>query len=149
MDGNKLTKTSWIIIGTGFALAFLGVIVIIAGAPNAGTWMAIIGIGGAMLYLFWIVIQSLINRQPCSGGDSSEPCSPLSAATEECEKQSEQSVSECESQIDDENERERQRLADVEQKAYWIRNKLCRHCGGEFEGMLFKKCTHCGKTKDY
>lgn len=26
---------------------------------------------------------------------------------------------------------------------------VCQHCGGEFKGMLIKKCTKCGKGKDY
>ena len=26
---------------------------------------------------------------------------------------------------------------------------VCQHCGGEFKGMLIKKCTQCGKGKDY
>ena len=26
---------------------------------------------------------------------------------------------------------------------------LCRHCGGEFKGLFSKKCTACGKLKDY
>lgn len=25
----------------------------------------------------------------------------------------------------------------------------CQHCGGEFKGLLGKKCTSCGKPKDY
>lgn len=27
--------------------------------------------------------------------------------------------------------------------------KLCQHCGGEFKGLFSKKCTGCGKSKDY
>ena len=26
---------------------------------------------------------------------------------------------------------------------------LCQHCGGTFKGMFTKKCTNCGKEKDY
>lgn len=48
-----------------------------------------------------------------------------------------------------EEELEHQRAAEVEQRAFWIRNRLCRHCGGEFEGRIFKKCKKCGTPKDY
>ncbi len=34
-------------------------------------------------------------------------------------------------------------------KRYWVPNKKCRHCGGEFRGVLKKVCTACGKEKDY
>ena len=27
--------------------------------------------------------------------------------------------------------------------------KKCQHCGGDFKGMLKKKCINCGKEKDY
>ena len=26
---------------------------------------------------------------------------------------------------------------------------VCQHCGGEFKGWLIKKCSTCGKRKDY
>ena len=26
---------------------------------------------------------------------------------------------------------------------------LCQHCGGEFKGLLSKRCARCGKMKDY
>ena len=26
---------------------------------------------------------------------------------------------------------------------------VCQHCGGEFKGMLVKKCMQCGMFKDY
>ena len=29
------------------------------------------------------------------------------------------------------------------------RKGLCRHCGGEFNGFLTKKCKDCGRPKDY
>lgn len=44
---------------------------------------------------------------------------------------------------------ERKREETVDQRAAWIRGRRCRHCGGEFAGFLFKKCTSCGKNKDY
>lgn len=28
-------------------------------------------------------------------------------------------------------------------------NNVCQHCGGTFEGKLFKKCSKCGKVKNY
>lgn len=68
---------------------------------------------------------------------------------EKCRKQMDQDTAELQYEISEGNERERRRLADVDQKAYWIRNKLCRHCGGEFEGRIFKRCMNCGKSKDY
>lgn len=60
-----------------------------------------------------------------------------------------QATTDCQYETYEENALERLRLAEVDQKAYWIRNKLCRHCGGEFEGRFFKKCKNCGKSKDY
>lgn len=46
-------------------------------------------------------------------------------------------------------EKERQKV-ETDQRASWIRNKKCRHCGGEFIGGLFSKsCSSCGKKKDY
>ena len=31
----------------------------------------------------------------------------------------------------------------------WKQSNLCRHCGGTFEGRFIKKCSKCGKPKDY
>lgn len=44
---------------------------------------------------------------------------------------------------------EQQRQETVDRRAAWIRGNRCRHCGGEFAGLIFKKCTLCGKRKDY
>lgn len=35
------------------------------------------------------------------------------------------------------------------QQRGWRNAGRCQHCGGELKGFLIKKCTHCGKTKDY
>ena len=74
---------------------------------------------------------------------------PPYALTEEQIKQEAQAAAERLQRIEEEEQRERCRLADVEQKAYWIRNKLCRHCGGTFTGGLVKTCTKCNRKKDY
>ena len=37
----------------------------------------------------------------------------------------------------------------AEQKAIYRAKGLCQHCGGEFKGFLTKKCSKCGKSKDY
>lgn len=90
-----------------------------------------------------------LSRMETASNNSVYSFSQFDAIAEERRKQAELAVAEGQRKINEENERERKRLADVEQKAYWIRNKLCRHCGGEFEGRFFKKCTQCGKNKDY
>lgn len=39
---------------------------------------------------------------------------------------------------------------DQERKQASYRNKgLCQHCGGQLKGLFSKKCTACGKPKDY
>ena len=35
------------------------------------------------------------------------------------------------------------------QKDEWRTASLCQHCGGELKGFFSKKCTVCGKPKDY
>ena len=35
------------------------------------------------------------------------------------------------------------------QRAEYRRLKVCQHCGGKFKGLFTKKCSACGKTKDY
>lgn len=70
-------------------------------------------------------------------------------ALEEQLRQEELAAAERQQRIEEENQRERCRLADVELKAYRIRNKLCRHCGGTFSGKLVKTCTKCNRRKDY
>ena len=35
------------------------------------------------------------------------------------------------------------------EEEYRINHMLCRHCGGEFKGLFFKKCKDCGCRKDY
>lgn len=42
---------------------------------------------------------------------------------------------------------EERRLA--EQRASYIQRNLCQHCGGTFTGLFSKKCSACGKPKDY
>lgn len=56
--------------------------------------------------------------------------------------------SELKKRIEDFNEKESED-AQVELCATWIRNKKCRHCGGEFEGLFIKKCSLCKLPKDY
>ena len=82
-------------------------------------------------------------------GSNSSDLSRYITAIEERMIQAELAEIERQRIIDEENERERRRLAEVDRKANWIRNNLCRHCGGEFEGRFFKKCKSCGKSKDY
>ena len=42
---------------------------------------------------------------------------------------------------------EKQRIA--EKKATYRSKGLCQHCGGTFKGLFTKKCSNCGKEKDY
>ena len=37
----------------------------------------------------------------------------------------------------------------IEQSNRWQTQGLCRHCGGKFSGIFSKKCTNCGRAKDY
>ena len=36
-----------------------------------------------------------------------------------------------------------------ERKASYRRSGVCQHCGGQFKGLFTKKCSACGKPKDY
>ena len=36
-----------------------------------------------------------------------------------------------------------------ERERTWMKNKLCRRCGGKFKGTFKKVCSRCGKEKDY
>lgn len=36
-----------------------------------------------------------------------------------------------------------------EKKNGWMRSGKCQYCGGEFRGLFVKKCSSCGRTKDY
>lgn len=38
---------------------------------------------------------------------------------------------------------------DIALKQYRKKNKLCLHCGGEFNGVFTKTCSRCGTKKDY
>ena len=31
----------------------------------------------------------------------------------------------------------------------WKEHGTCQYCGGSFDGLLIKKCSRCGRTKDY
>lgn len=44
---------------------------------------------------------------------------------------------------------EEERRQKEEQKCKWRRAVLCQHCGGAFKGLFGKKCSSCGKPKDY
>ena len=46
-------------------------------------------------------------------------------------------------------ERERLNAQRMAQQAQWRNAGLCQHCGGTLKGFFSKKCTNCGKTKDY
>lgn len=37
----------------------------------------------------------------------------------------------------------------VERREKLQRDCVCQYCGGEFKGLILKKCSHCGKRKDY
>ena len=37
----------------------------------------------------------------------------------------------------------------VEQQAAYRSQGVCQHCGGTFKGLFGKKCSNCGKPKDY
>ena len=37
----------------------------------------------------------------------------------------------------------------IEEKASFRSQGLCQHCGGTLKGLFTKKCTSCGKQKDY
>ncbi len=40
-------------------------------------------------------------------------------------------------------------LAELKKQLLWENGGLCRHCGGKFKGLFKKKCSQCGKKKDY
>ena len=51
-----------------------------------------------------------------------------------------------------ERERRRQeeeRQEDLRRKAARRQNGVCQYCGGTFSGLFTKKCTNCGRVKDY
>jgi len=54
-------------------------------------------------------------------------------------------------QAEEEKQRleEHQRQRRIEQSNRWKKQGLCQHCGGKFTGLFSKKCTVCGKAKDY
>lgn len=117
--------------------------------PNVG-W----GLDGAYIKGDKIVLiggdYESANREPVSFESvASIPYPYVNPYTEEQLLQLKKIAEEQQRKIEEENELERKRLANVEQKALWIKSNLCRHCGGEFEGFLFKKCVRCGKNKDY
>ena len=37
----------------------------------------------------------------------------------------------------------------IERKKTWRSTGKCQHCGGAFKGLFSKKCTSCGREKDY
>ena len=43
----------------------------------------------------------------------------------------------------------KERQQQVQRAANWIAAGRCQHCGGAFKGLFEKKCTNCGKPKDY
>ncbi|NGM17547.1 leucine-rich repeat protein [Eggerthellaceae bacterium zg-893] len=53
--------------------------------------------------------------------------------------------------IEEKNKRiEKENKEQAERQAkYYRRQGLCQYCGGEFRGLLVKKCSRCGKRKDY
>ena len=57
--------------------------------------------------------------------------------------------------IEDQKERkekeikEKERNERLEQMAAYRSRGLCQHCGGEFKGLITKKCSRCGITKNY
>jgi hypothetical protein len=34
----------------------------------------------------------------------------------------------------------------AEQSKAWLQQGLCRYCGGQLSGLIFKKCKSCGKA---
>ena len=48
---------------------------------------------------------------------------------------------------------EKERILKEKAKAELIVSRktqnLCQHCGGAFKGLFTKKCSSCGKEKDY
>lgn len=40
-------------------------------------------------------------------------------------------------------------IREINAKNYWIPNKKCQYCGGEFKGAFKKICEKCGREKDY
>lgn len=42
-----------------------------------------------------------------------------------------------------------ERLQNTDIKQYRQQQGLCPYCGGQFKGLLFKRCSSCGKPKDY
>ena len=51
----------------------------------------------------------------------------------------------------EQQEKHEKRHQQVQQKLMSERREqnLCQHCGGTFKGLFTKKCSSCGKEKDY
>ena len=66
-------------------------------------------------------------------------------------------ISDLEALTDSENARQltqliQQKIATItaeKQRATYRSQKVCQHCGGKFKGLFSKKCSVCGKIKDY
>ena len=66
-------------------------------------------------------------------------------------------ISDLEELTDSENARQlaqliQQKIAAItaeKQSATYRSQKVCQHCGGKFKGLFSKKCSVCGKVKDY
>ena len=66
-------------------------------------------------------------------------------------------ISDLEALTDSENARQltqliQQKIATItaeKQRAAYRSQKVCQHCGGKFKGLFSKKCSVCGKIKDY
>ena len=44
---------------------------------------------------------------------------------------------------------EQKRIAEEKQRSAYRSQDVCQHCGGKFKGFFSKKCSNCGKEKDY
>ena len=46
-------------------------------------------------------------------------------------------------------EERRKKMSEVRQRENYRAWGVCQHCGGEFKGLFRKKCSVCGREKDY
>ena len=49
----------------------------------------------------------------------------------------------------EQKEREEEEFRKKAQQEKWRHSGVCQHCGGQLKGLFGKKCTVCGKPKDY
>lgn len=91
-------------------------------------------------------VKNLIAAQ--QGFESISDWKDAEALAQRCAKEIE-SIQKKETEQKQKTEEKRIELERAVQQRGWRNAGRCQHCGGELKGFLIKKCTHCGKTKDY